>query len=112
MSLPMTTRQREWKKRVEDCLSSGLSQTEYCQRHGIKLKRFYSWKHRLNQLGLLDRQPVTQGEFLPVVISQNTEQLPCTRAVLLKIGKVDIVMTHETDDNLLLRALALLEARS
>lgn len=112
MNQSLTTRQREWKRRVEDCLSSGLSQAEYCQRHGIKLKRFYSWKHRLNQLGLVDQQTAARGEFLPVVITQEVQHKPHNPSILLKIGKVDIVMTQNTDDELLLRALDLLEARA
>jgi hypothetical protein len=75
------------------------------------LKRFYSWKHRLNQLGLLNQQPLTRGEFLPVVIAQDVQHKPYNPSILLKIGKVDIVMTPNTDDELLLRAIDLLEAR-
>lgn len=112
MNPAITTRQRKWKKCVEDCLSSGLSQVDYCQRNRIKPSHFYAWKHRLKQLGLLDHKPVKHGEFLPVVISHDAEPLPYTPAIVLKIGQVDIVMTHETDENLLLRALTILEARA
>ena len=106
----LTAKQREWQSRIEDYQASGLSQIEYCRRHGIKPKLFYNWKHRLKQLDSNSSPSMKGGEFIPVCISEYDKHQQ-SGSILLRVGKVDIVVTQETDGSLLHRAIEILEAR-
>ena len=35
-----------WKEQIESWQASGLSQSEFCQRHNLKLHRFVYWRKR------------------------------------------------------------------
>jgi len=37
---------RYWKEQIESWQKSGLSQTEFCRRHGLKYHRFLYWRKR------------------------------------------------------------------
>ena len=45
-----------WKKHIEDWQASGLSQAEYCRRHGLNANTFSGRLHRYRSQGL-DPQP-------------------------------------------------------
>lgn len=107
----MTGKQRAWQKRIVDWSESGLSQADYCRRHGIQPKRFYSWKNRLEKLNGSPAPVVSQGNFLPVeLIDKDRERQRA--AVLLRVNGIEIHYTHTTDEILLLKAIALMEARA
>ena len=40
-----------WRRHIEAWSRSGLSQAEYCRRHGLQRKAFSRWKRRLEQEG-------------------------------------------------------------
>jgi hypothetical protein len=51
----MATTER-WKNHIEDWQASGLSQAEYCRRHGLNANTFSGRLHRYRSQGL-DPQP-------------------------------------------------------
>lgn len=104
----MTSKQRTWQKRIEDWLASGLSQVDYCRRHGIHPKRFYSWKNRLERLRCI---PVDTGSFLPVTLIDAIPERSLA-PVVLRINGIEIQYTRDTDETLLLKVVSLLEARA
>lgn len=107
----MTSKQRAWQKRIEDWSTSGLSQSDYCRRHGIQLKRFYSWKNRLERMCCNPVSTANTGSFLPVALVDSTvEQTPSP--VVLCVNGVEIQVSRETDEVLLLKVVSLLEARA
>lgn len=61
-----------WREHVEGWSASGLSQAEYCRRHGISLSSFYYWKRRF------DRRPPSVGErrIVPISFSGSSLSLP------------------------------------
>jgi hypothetical protein len=38
-----------WKKRIAEWKESGINQSSFCKKHGIKLSTFYYWKKRLSK---------------------------------------------------------------
>lgn len=104
----MTSKQNTWQKRVDDWSTSGLSQVDYCRRHGIHPKRFYSWKKRLEKLRCV---PVDAGSFLPVTLVAPISE-HSTAPVVLRVNGIEIQYTHETDETLLLKVVSLLESRA
>jgi hypothetical protein len=38
---------QHWKEHIRRWKESGLSQSEYCRKHGLKANRFWYWKKRL-----------------------------------------------------------------
>jgi len=95
-------RAQNWAMVIKDCADSGLTNKEYCIRHGIKEKTFYYWLRKLRkqacenavpQLVAIDAAPETGGtlriEFkgaelkLPADVDKNA-----VAAVLLSIQKL------------------------
>ena len=40
-------RRQQWAQIIRECQSSGLSNREYCQQHGISEKSYYYWLRKL-----------------------------------------------------------------
>ncbi len=40
-------RQIQWAAVIQECKASGLTNKEYCIRHGLSEKRFYYWQKKL-----------------------------------------------------------------
>lgn len=47
--LAKADRREYWNDQVQSWRSSGLTQKEYCEREGLSLERFGSWKRRLDR---------------------------------------------------------------
>lgn len=47
----MTTEQKRthWQSHIDNWQQSGVSQTEYCKQHGLKLANFGYWRTRLKK---------------------------------------------------------------
>ena len=59
---------------IMECRSSGLSDFQWCNEHGIKPGTFYNWVKRLRKKSCYDIPPATgRGGYKP------SEQLFCTK---------------------------------
>ena len=68
MKNTMEEKSAEWKQHFINCKNSGLSQTQYCKKHGITESKFYYWK---KQLGLVKKKSSSESnhktsKFVPV----------------------------------------------
>ena len=54
---------------IEECRSSGLTDTEWCLQHGIRPKTFYTWIYRMRQRGEIDI-PATIPTPIPKQVKQ------------------------------------------
>ncbi len=43
----LVQKRRFWKRHLEQCRQSPLTQKSYCEKHGLKIHQFYYWKRRL-----------------------------------------------------------------
>ena len=48
-----------WRSHLEDWHRSGLNQREYCELHGLPLKRFGNWRAKLKH-----EEPTPAGKLL------------------------------------------------
>jgi transposase-like protein len=39
----------QWRELIQGWPGSGLTQAEYCERHGVSVSSFYRWRERLRQ---------------------------------------------------------------
>lgn len=100
----LTANQQRWQFIIEDWQQSGLSQSQYCRQHRLNVNRFYSWKNQLKKkLASSQAQEKEQGVFLPVAM----ESAGATPASLLRIRvrDVEIDVSHQTDPDLLKKAI-------
>ena len=49
VSVPVRPRRAHWQALLEECRESGLSQAEFCRRHGILPGTLAFWKHTLTR---------------------------------------------------------------
>src|SRR5271166_3679135 len=59
-----------WRNRVRHQADSGLTVTQFCAQHGLRVKAFYAWKRRLRLADGSDSRPTlpaTRG-FVPVTV--------------------------------------------
>jgi hypothetical protein len=54
---------QEWKQRILDQRSSGLSVRKWCTDHNVRESRYYYWLHVLRSEELALRKPVAAGGF-------------------------------------------------
>ena len=68
-----------WREHVDGWSGSGLSQAEYCLRHGISLSSFHYWKRRF------DRRPPTAEDrrIVPIPFPGSSRSLPSAATPLI-----------------------------
>ncbi|MBK8230608.1 MAG: hypothetical protein IPK72_08505 [Candidatus Eisenbacteria bacterium] len=49
----LTAKQEHWRKHLEACRRGGTTTADYAARHGLDLQQLYTWRSRLNRLGVL-----------------------------------------------------------
>lgn len=87
--------ERVWKDRVEEFKASGLSQAEWCRRHGLKPKRLSYWFGKFQEA---DMRPEEEAQWLQVEMGR--PEVP-TSVIEIKIGKALIEVTPGFDPELL-----------
>ena len=84
-----------WMKHVAKQPASGLSPTQYCERHGLERKSFYNWQSKARLLAqralMMESQARSNAEhpqrFVPVRIAASAIQaVPSSSACILKLG--------------------------
>lgn len=98
----LTTNQQRWQSIIKDWQQSGLSQAAYCRQHHLSPQRFYAWKHKLKEK--LNQSPQGKaGTFLPVAM--NNSESSSETMIRIHCQGVDIEVTHNTDPELLKKAV-------
>ena len=102
--MALAQKQQDWATIIENWLSSGLTQADYCQRNNIKLKEFSNWKYRLDKKKKQTRSEA--GDFLPVTVKEpiDTRNNPVT----VVVADVTIQYCHDTDPALFIGLVNLL----
>jgi hypothetical protein len=67
---PDLKRHALWRECIRRQLDSGLTIARFCDREGLSVATFQSWKHRLRLIDLADRHPgvAAPPAFLPVTV--------------------------------------------
>ena len=62
-------RQVQWAAAIQDCKASGLTNKEYCIRHGLSEKSFYYWQKKLRT-----QIVASTPELVPLEMSSPVEE--------------------------------------
>jgi len=54
----------EWRQRLEEWKTSGLSGAEFCRQHELRSRRFYKWRKKLGYVS--SSSPASGPAFVPV----------------------------------------------
>ena len=73
-----------WTRHIEKHDECGLDLTEYCRKHGLKLRQFVYWKRRVTA------EKVGFVEIEPRQMSLVKKTSPDSAGVLIKIGGIEI----------------------
>ena len=71
-------KRKYWKRQIEECRRSGISQAEYCRQHKLSAKSFTYWKRRFSQ-----KEAVT---FIPLQVKAES-QIPVDNSTPLVLSK-------------------------
>ena len=64
--LSALTRDQFWYEHVVSWRQSGLTQSGYCRREGLKLHQWHYWRKKLDTA---DQPPTLSGDFVPVQVT-------------------------------------------
>lgn len=63
--LSALTRDQFWYEHVVSWRQSGLTQSSYCRREGLKLHQWHYWRKKLDEV---DQSPAPSDDFVPVQV--------------------------------------------
>jgi hypothetical protein len=55
-------KERQWRRWIDECQTSGLSVRAFCERRGLTVASFYAWRR------VLRRRAAEQAAFVPVQV--------------------------------------------
>lgn len=87
MSTEVTVNQAEskadfWRRHIESCTNSSLTQVQYCGNHSLALATFSYWKRKLK----MTRRP--KARFYPLTVQPEkiiNQSAPCSTGVSLNL---------------------------
>ena len=96
----------EWKDRVTDCRSSGMSVKEWCKENGCSPKTYYRWEQEI--LGKV--RQIAKAQSLPVLtelpLAKPVQDCSLKRdvfvpAAVLRIGQMELELSNTVSAELL-----------
>jgi hypothetical protein len=94
---------REWRRRVREWRTSGLSVRAYCEQVGISEPNFYAWRREL------DRRAAETSAFVPVRIVENQGSSKNGHLEIILAGGRSVRVAPGFDAATLRQLLAVLE---
>ncbi len=82
-------RMEQWRKIIEDCQKSGLSNKMYCQQQGISEKTYYYWLRKV-------RTAVVE-QAAPQIMELEPEKEERTEMLYIRYGGAELTLPAETD---------------
>lgn len=82
-------RMEQWRKIIEDCQKSGLSNKMYCQQQGISEKTYYYWLRKV-------RTAVVE-QAAPQIMELEPEKEERTEMLYIRYRGAELTLPAETD---------------
>lgn len=110
----LTAKGRFWNTHIQRWQGTNITQTQYCDKHGLSIAAFRWWRRRLKKALILEKQPseqvnsVTSFAELPVPIRIT----PSINAYDYEIGlpnQTRLCLRNNCDPQMVAKLLALLE---
>src|SRR4051812_17308822 len=76
----------EWERRIADFKASGMSQSKWCETHGINLHKLRYWLKRINRPHL---EQETTTTWAPIAIQDETPHVS-SETIQIKVGQATI----------------------
>ena len=96
----------EWKDRVADCRSSGMSVKEWCEENGCSPKTYYRWEQEI--LGKVRQIAKTQSERVVAVLALpkpvqdcSLKRDVCVATAVIRIGQMELELSNTVSAELL-----------
>ena len=91
----------EWKDRVTDCRSSGMSVKEWCKENGCSPKTYYRWEQeilgKVRQIAKAPSQPV----LAELPLAKPVQDCSLKRAAVIRIGQMELELSNTVSTELL-----------
>ncbi|MHB8128995.1 MAG: IS66 family insertion sequence element accessory protein TnpA [Mobilitalea sp.] len=104
-------RLRQWTKIIQDCQSSNLTVTSWCNHNNIGAKSYYYWlrKPRLKTCEETEHSlPTKKQDIVPLQFSSLQIPVPVSPAVTIHIGSASIDIAEGTSQSMIEAVLKLL----
>jgi transposase-like protein len=70
-------KERQWRRWIAQCQTSGLSVSAFCARHGLSPANFYAWRRTL------ERRAAAPAAFVPVHVVADIPPAPVSALELM-----------------------------
>ena len=96
----------EWKDRVADCRSSGMSVKEWCEENGCSPKTYYRWEQeilgKVRQIAKTQSQPVLAELPLPKPVQDcSLKRDVFVPTAVIRIGQMELELSNTVSAELL-----------
>ena len=96
----------EWKDRVADCRSSGMSVKEWCEENGCSPKTYYRWEQeilgKVRQIAKTQSQPVLAELPLAKPVQDcSLKRDVFVPAAVIRIGQMELELSNTVSTELL-----------
>ena len=98
----------EWKERVAECRSSGMSVKHWCRENGCSPKTYYRWEQeilgKVRQIAKVESQPMLAE--LPVIKALPLQECSKQRdifvpAAVIRIGQMELELSNAVSAELM-----------
>ena len=97
-------RLRQWTKIIQDCQSSNLTVTGWCNQNNIGAKSYYYWLRKLRLKTFEETElslPTKNQAIVPLQLSSLQGTAPANLAVTIHIGSASIDIVEGTSQSMI-----------
>jgi hypothetical protein len=98
-------KERQWRRWIRDWQASGLSARAFCERRGLTVGGFYTWRR------VLQRRDAEKATFVPVQVVADAVLTPVSALEVVLTDGRTVRVTPGFDAATLRKLLAVLEGR-
>jgi transposase-like protein len=102
-------KEREWRRRIEEQQSGGLSVRAFCSRRGLAEHNFYQWRKLLSERDRESQSTSSANLFVPVEVAGGVVD---SRIEIVLVGGQRVNVPTGFDIPTLAQVVAVLEGRS
>jgi hypothetical protein len=96
---------REWRKRIQEWKSSGVSAAQWCRDNNITACQFYYWRAQFEPQPKSAQDAVPSGEFIELKLESESDS-----GVVIELDGVQLRVSSSFDERTLLRCLQILRS--
>jgi hypothetical protein len=106
--IPSRDRLSEWRDRLSEYRSSGLTVAAWCRKNGLSEFTYYYWRRRIASSSACAPTAVVEQQWLPLAV---TVEGSTVQQLTVRIGRAEIDVSAGFDPGLLASVVKVLEGR-